>query len=126
MKGISDVIAVLLMLIITIALAGLAYAYITGVFASRTAVVLSISGADCASNGGDITVYVRNDGTADSGPVSVTITGTNAGTCTNIPKITAGNETSTTCTRTGSATGYYKIRATTTGSTATGMVHCPS
>jgi len=130
MKAISDIIAILLMLIITIGLAGLAYSYISGVFTSRTAVVLSIdaAGSSCSSNSGNITVFVRNDGTTTSGSVSVTISGPNAGTCspTSGDTIDPGTEKSWTCSRTASYAGYYTIRATTTGSTATGSVYCAS
>jgi flagellin-like protein len=83
MKGISTVIATLLMLIITIALAGLAYSYISGIFTARTAVVLTITDAVCP--GDAITVTVRNDGTAASGTITVSATAPNgaaAGSCT--------------------------------------------
>ncbi len=130
MKGISDIIAILLMLIITVALAGLAYSYISGVFTAKTAVVLSIDGtaSSCTSNNGPITVFVRNDGTTNSGTVTVTVTpptGT-APTCTSIVSINAGTESSTSCTGRNGGAGYYQIVASTTGSTARGSVYCPS
>ena len=128
MKGISDVIAVLLMLIITIALAGLAYAYITGVFTSRTAVVLSVdaAGSQCTSN--KFNIMVRNDGTAKSGSVTVTITNSsgNSQTCTTIDSIAAGEETNSTCSRTLTGAGYYSVRVTTTGASASGTIYCAS
>jgi FlaG/FlaF family flagellin (archaellin) len=128
MKGISDVIAVLLMLIITIGLAGLAYSYISGVFTARTAVVLSIDAAasSCAVNGGPVTVFVRNDGAQEARSVTLSMTGPNAGACNPIPSIAPGNYTSTTCGRTGSAAGYYSIVASVSGSTARGQVYCSS
>ncbi len=53
------------MLIITIALAGLAYSYINGVFLARTGKIVEIdSGATFCSNN-VITMYVRNVGTVD-------------------------------------------------------------
>lgn len=130
MKGISEVIAVLLMLVIVIGLTGLAYTYITGVFTARTAVVLSVDAAatTCAPNNGPITVFVRNDGTTASGIVTVSVTPPSGATptCASIASIAAGGINSTTCTgRTGGA-GYYSIRASTTGSTASGSVYCAS
>lgn len=56
-KGVSTVIAVLLMLVITLSLIGLAYGFITGIFGGRIATTFSI-----ADTYGD-TVTVRNDGT---------------------------------------------------------------
>jgi len=56
-KAISTVIATLLMLIITIALVGFSYTFISGVVTSRTATVFSV-----VDTFGD-TVTVRNDGT---------------------------------------------------------------
>lgn len=60
MKGISTVIATLLMLLITIALSGLAYMYISGVFTAKTAKTIDIIDAGCrtgaASNGYYVTI----------------------------------------------------------------------
>jgi flagellin-like protein len=132
MKGISAVIATILMLMITIALAGTAYLYITGVFTSRTGVVLSIDGqsSTCKSNAGDITVYVKNDGTSVAGSVAIDLTYPNASTftCTNtISSINAGGSGSTTCSRDPSATsGLYGLRVYGGGSSATGSIYCAS
>jgi len=63
MKGVSDIIATILMLIITIGLAGTAYVYISGVMTGRTAKTISLLDASCS--GGDITVVLSNDGTTD-------------------------------------------------------------
>ena len=127
MKGVSDIVAMLLMLIITIGLAGLAYAYITGVFTTRTAVVLNIdSGSSSCPTTSTMTVYVRNDGTQTSGSVSVTATGgTTAVTCPNIAAIPAGGSGPSACTgRTGA--GYYQISAIAGGSIASGSIYCGS
>jgi len=55
MKGVSAVIATILMLMITIALAGMAYMYLTGMFTSRTGKTIDITDAGCragqATNG---------------------------------------------------------------------------
>ncbi len=59
MKGISDIIAMLLMLVITIAIAGLAYGFISGAFTARTRAI-SLSDSFCVGTTG--TAIVRNDG----------------------------------------------------------------
>lgn len=75
MKGVSTVIATLLMLIITIALAGLAYTYISGVFTAKTAIILNFDEALTTCSGTTITPYVRNDGTVSITLDKVTISG---------------------------------------------------
>ena len=69
MKGISEVVASLLILIITIGLAGLAYAYISGIFVSRTQTI-SLLDSYCNSTG-DVTVILRNDGSSTVTGISV-------------------------------------------------------
>jgi len=49
-KSISTVIATLLMLIITIALASVAYVYITGIFTARAAKTISLIDTTCKAN----------------------------------------------------------------------------
>jgi flagellin-like protein len=122
MKGISPIIATILMLMITIALAGTAYMYISGVFTGRTAVVLSVSSADCNST--HVNVYVKNDGTLNSSAVTVSVDGSGTGTC-NIPLIVSGGVGNCAATRPASFAGYHTVRATpTTGSPATGTTYC--
>jgi len=120
MKGVSAVIATILMLMITIALAGMAYMYISGVFTARTAVVLAITDSECTTS--DITVWVRNDGTVASGTITVDVDGYS---CT-INSLTAGTESSCTTTGRPSGAGYYTVRVSTTGASARGTVYCAS
>jgi len=47
MKGVSAVIATILMLMIVIALAGMAYMYLIGMFTSRTSKTIDITDAGC-------------------------------------------------------------------------------
>ena len=61
MKGVSAVIATILMLMITIALAGIAYMYISGIFTSKTATGIEVVDTYCA--GGNATITIRNIGT---------------------------------------------------------------
>ena len=114
MKGVSTVIATILMLMITIALAGMAYTYISGIFSSRTSVVLTIDNTLCNSTA--VTVYVRNDGTATSSTVTVT-RDNGVGTCT-IGSILASSINS--CAIQGAAgVGYHSVMASAAGSTTT-------
>jgi len=62
MKGISTIIATILMLIITIALAGTAYMFISGMLMSRISKTVSIMGASCNATY-HITLIISNDGT---------------------------------------------------------------
>lgn len=61
MKGVSTVIATILMLIITIALAGMAYMYIAGVFTSS---VQGIEIVDSYCDSGEVAITIRNIGTS--------------------------------------------------------------
>jgi len=73
MKGVSAIIATILMLVITIGLAGTAYVYISGMLTGKTAKTISLIDGDChAIGGGTCTVapcqadvVIANDGTAD-------------------------------------------------------------
>ena len=127
MKGISDIIAMLLMLVITIAIAGLAYAFITGVFTSKTAVILTFTSTQCSGN--TIYAYVRNDGAGTASNV-VVYNANNPGeaatqACNGPNSISSGTEASYTCTKAGGA-GYYALRVSATGASATGSVYCSS
>ncbi len=128
MKGISDVIAMLLMLVITIGLVGLAYSYISGVFTARTAVVLSIVPEASSCTSSNINIVVRNDGTTTSSTVTVTVTSpTGASGSCSINSITPGNQASCSVSRnTLTGAGYYRVVASTPGSTANGMIYCAS
>jgi FlaG/FlaF family flagellin (archaellin) len=133
MRGISDVIAMLLMLVITIGLVGVAYSYITGVFTARTSVTLSIDSQNSYCNSTHLVVAVRNDGTNPSGAVTVVAYNvTGASSSCNIPSPPGiGPGAFNTCSiqkgaTTISGAGYYRITASTAGSTASGIIYCPS
>jgi flagellin-like protein len=126
MKGISTVVATILMLMITIALAGTAYMYINGAFTSKTAVVLSISSADCSASGSTYTatVYVRNDGTLNATGVRVVTFGT-AQSSSAIVGPGAG-ATFTVTNTTPVTAGYVKVTASSaSGTPVSGSVFCP-
>ncbi|MCS7123374.1 MAG: hypothetical protein RMJ17_02260, partial [Candidatus Aenigmarchaeota archaeon] len=68
-KGISTVVATVMMLVIAIALVGSAYVFISAIFTARTATVFSIIDA----NYGNITI--RNEGTANISSIRAVIDG---------------------------------------------------
>ncbi len=80
-KGISTVMATVLMLIITIALAGAAYTYISGIF-TRSTQALTLVDSYCTGSTG--TVVVRNDGSTTIGSGSIFFS-KQSGDCTTTP-----------------------------------------
>ena len=60
MKGISTVIATLLMLIITIGLAGLAYTYISGVLTGTASNIIIVPDISCNGAADSITATIKN------------------------------------------------------------------
>jgi flagellin-like protein len=128
MKGISAVIATILMLLITIALAGTSYLYISGVFTSKTSVSLAIDPtSSCTAS--VFTVAVRNDGTGVASNVQIDVTlpdGTSMPTICSIAKINAGSTNSTACPVSGGGSGLYEVRAYGNGATASGPIYCGS
>ena len=137
MKGVSAVIATILMLMITIALAGTAYLYITGIFGAKTSVVLSIDGTASTCSPAAINLVVKNDGTAVASLSSVTITKPNgvafvAGDCTPtlIPLtpvlINAGSFNNVTCFARPAGGGLYSITVSTGVTSASGSIYCAS
>jgi flagellin-like protein len=127
MKGVSAVIATILMLVITIALAGLAYSFMSGILTARTAVILSIDAGATQCSGNTITVYVKNEGTASASVTAYAATapGGPANITCGTQTIASGASVGFTCTKTGGA-GYYPLRATSTGATTSGSVYCAS
>jgi len=80
LKGISPIIATILMLVITIALAGTAYIYISGIFSTQTQGI-EIVDYFCGSTG-SITITLRNIGTMNVSSVACTQTNpANDNTC---------------------------------------------
>lgn len=60
-KGVSTIIATILVLLIAMALAGTAYIYFTGIMTGRTGLTISLQDASC--NGTAMTLVIVNDGT---------------------------------------------------------------
>lgn len=61
-KGVSAIIATILLLMITIALAGTAYVYMSGMIGGRTSKTISLLDASCTSN--KLNIVLSNDGTS--------------------------------------------------------------
>ncbi len=83
MKGISAIVATLLILIITIGLAGLAYSYISGVFTTKTKTI-SLVDAFCApdENGDNVAHFViRNEGTTAITHTELSVVKTGSSPC---------------------------------------------
>ncbi|MCD6403376.1 MAG: type IV pilin [Candidatus Aenigmarchaeota archaeon] len=78
-KGVSAVIATILLLVITIAMAGLAYVYISGIFTRATATITLVD-SYCAN--GEIHVFIENQGQTKINQTTVKIITVDA-SCTN-------------------------------------------
>ena len=83
MKGISTIIATIIMVVITIGLISVAYLYMSGLVTSRTGTNLQLVDAYCRS--GNFTLLIKNAGTIDLsgttgssgiGPLTIVIRGT--------------------------------------------------
>ncbi len=70
-KGVSAIIATILLLLIAIGLSGTAYIYFSGMVSGRTQKAISISDAHC--NGTHVTMVVSNDGTVDIADSDITV-----------------------------------------------------
>ncbi|MFH1623129.1 MAG: archaellin/type IV pilin N-terminal domain-containing protein [Candidatus Aenigmatarchaeota archaeon] len=134
MKGISAVIATILMLMITIAMAGVAYMYISGIFTQQTGSITDIdeSATNCAGTlGTTITVYVRNSGTIAFDKSRIKLSGTNSAgtpiaevTCTAGTLNAGAGSSECGATITGSG-GNNRIVVSGPSNTVTGSVYCP-
>ncbi len=133
MKGISAVIATILMLMITIALAGVAYMYISGIFTAKTGIVIELDATATSCSGVTITTYLRNTGTIASDASKVTLSGTNSqgtamtsGACGADTLALNAGAGSAACTKTLTGTaGTNTIVASGPTNTARGTVYCP-
>jgi FlaG/FlaF family flagellin (archaellin) len=100
-KGISTIIAVILLLIITIALSGTAYMFITNLMGSRMDKVVSLLDSTCNNNA--LLIVLRNDGTKTIASSDIKILVNNVDRITaysglfplNAGSSTAGSNTST-------------------------------
>jgi flagellin-like protein len=83
MKGISAVIATIMMLVITIALAGVAYMYISGIFTGQTARTVALDSSATFCNTTGIYLYVQDTGTQpfSKSNLNIGLAGGNLNTC---------------------------------------------
>lgn len=123
MKGISEVVAVVLMLMITIALAGMAYMYISGIFTVKTQ---GIEVADSYCTGGTVTFTIRNIGTTNVTSITCTQTAPAGDTCSltgvNIAPGTTQSFTET-CSGTGGRSCVYRLTPS-VGTSIQASVYC--
>jgi hypothetical protein len=70
-KGISTIIATIILLIITIGLAGTSYLFVSNILSGRMAKVVTVLGSSC--NGTHITLVISNDGTSTILPTDVNV-----------------------------------------------------
>lgn len=125
MKGVSTVIATILMLVITIALAAMAYGVISGWF---TSAVQGIELVDSYCSGTTVTMIIRNLGTSVISSLTCTQTAPSGDTCSLSPasfSIEPGNATSftETCSGSGARSCIYRILPP-TGKTIEVSAHC--
>lgn len=137
MKGVSAVIATILMLMITIALAALAYTYISGAFTQATGVVVQIDATATTCSGSAITVYVRNSGTEQTDASKISLSGTSStgvplgvsvvnGPCglSSLKLPAGGGAVKCTTTLTGATQGNNRVVVSGPSNTVTGSVYC--
>jgi len=122
MKGVSAVIATILMLVITIALAGVAWMFLSGMLTSRIAVVLEVSGDPYCQAGATtnaITIWIVNRGTSTSGQLEWADVPGNPSSITgcsfNPQTLNASAVGTVTCSRAAAGTGYWKVRISAPG-----------
>lgn len=128
MKGVSAIIATILMLIITIGLAGTAYMYISGVLTTRTAVTLSVSDAVCSGTaaGDTIDVVTVNDGTntATAGTITITVNGVDLCVEVDVPARSAATHRCTAAAAGDFVAGINNILVVYTGGSTRGVSYC--
>lgn len=90
-KGITPVVAIVLLLIIAVAVVGLAYGFITGFFGTLTGKAAIVSGAASCDNAGLSTVTITNVGSDAIDNPDITILRTNCqdsdGSCPTDPTL---------------------------------------
>ena len=64
-KGVSAIIATVLLLLITIGLSAAVYVYMSGMIGGRISKTITILDASCTGDNGQITLVISNDGTSN-------------------------------------------------------------
>ena len=125
MKGISTIIATILMVVITIGLVSVAYLYMSGLITGATAQNIALMDAYCSSN----TIYtlIRNDGTISitMNTVKFYLGGTSYTAnpaCTGVNTLAAG--ATLTCNVVAGSIGFYELRVVGPSNAVGGTVEC--
>jgi len=124
MKGISDVVAMLLMLVIAIGLVGVTYSFISTTITTRKAVILNQDGEGRCLAGetvNSIIFWIRNEGDSKATGLTAADVPTNPSKITNCSfdpsTIDPYSGTTVTCNRTEAKAGLYEIRISASGAT---------
>jgi len=125
MKGISDVIAALILLLIAISLTVTGYYFITGIMTGQ---MQGIEVRDIFCSGGSVTMYIKNLGINNVTSITCTQTSPSVITCNLAgPSTLVPGDTqsfTTTCTGTGARTCVYRLLANTGGNAVTPSTTC--
>jgi FlaG/FlaF family flagellin (archaellin) len=128
MKGVSTIIATIIMVVITLGLISVAYLYMAGLITGTTATNIQLADAYC--NGTHIIYLIKNIGTASVSSLTFYVDGAHIGTvppntgslsCTPELPIGAGNSTS--CIHSTTA-GIHNIRVVGPSNVGMGTVDC--
>ena len=120
MKGISTIIATIIMVVITIGLISVAYLYMSGLIISTTATNIQLSDAYCNTTA--IIYLIRNIGTSDITSLTFYMDGASVTASCN-PVLPIGPSNSTSCVHAASK-GIHQIRVVGPSNAAPGTVDC--
>jgi FlaG/FlaF family flagellin (archaellin) len=127
MKGISTIIATIIMVVITIGLISVAYLYMSGLITSRTTQNIQLADAFCRASDKHIIALIKNIGTVSipDANLNVVLRGTtSARTCNPALPLPAGSTTSCDITTAG-VTGPNELRIIGPANAVGGTVNCP-
>lgn len=134
MKGISVIIATIILVVITIGLVATAYVYISGLITARTRKSLSLVDSYCVKDTNyKIYVYLKNEGTADidtSSDLTFLVDGKSADFESKPSTISAGSAASSAVVINGtdgtplSTAKYYEVRVISPGNVLPFSVGC--
>ena len=130
MKGISTIIATILMVVITIGLVSVAYLYLSGLITGATAQNIALLDAYCDATPNNIYVLLKNDGTTSItfDKVAFFVNGTTTGINVSASCTGAGNSIlaggTQNCMFNGTSNGFQEIRIVGPGNAVGGTIEC--